>query len=232
MLNFSALGDAAMVISLGEDLHDEIHAEVMLLTRSIRENRISAILDIVPAYNSVTLFYDPLLVPTIPQNTAYEFIENWVKQLPLNFVTPVAPHKVSIPVCYSLDFGYDLRTMAEKAELSIDQVISLHTSVTYTVYMMGFLPGFPYMGTVDSRIALPRHSSPRAFVEKGSVGIAGKQTGIYPVTSPGGWQIIGRTPLDLFSAEREKPVTLAAGDEVTFYSISKDEFEDYKSRNS
>jgi inhibitor of KinA len=136
-----------------------------------------------------------------------------------------------IPVCYDLAFGIDLKTLARASKLLVDEVIALHTQQTYHVYMLGFLPGFAYMGIVDDKIAIPRLSTPRKHVPAGSVGIAGNQTGIYPVDSPGGWNIIGRTPVKLFDPESESLTVLQPGDEVSFIPISKSVYESFDAEN-
>jgi inhibitor of KinA len=132
---------------------------------------------------------------------------------------------IEIPVCYHPSFALDMEIISGSTQLSTKEIIRLHTDVEYTVYMIGFLPGFPYMGFVDDRIAFGRKSTPRAMVPAGSVGIAGKQTGIYPLDSPGGWQIIGRTPLTLFEPRRDPPVALEPGGTVRFFEVSLAEFE-------
>jgi inhibitor of KinA len=134
---------------------------------------------------------------------------------------------LEIPVCYAKPFAPDLETLALQNQLTTEEVIQLHTAKVYRVYMIGFLPGFAYMGKVDHRIAAPRKSQPRTNIPAGSVGIAGEQTGIYPLVSPGGWNIIGQTPLKLFDAARPDPVLFQPGDRVHFYSISQNEFENY-----
>jgi inhibitor of KinA len=136
-----------------------------------------------------------------------------------------------IPVCYDSAFGVDLKTLARTSKLLVNEVIALHTQQTYRVYMLGFLPGFPYMGIVDDKIATPRLSTPRKHVPAGSVGIAGNQTGIYPVDSPGGWNIIGRTPVKLFDPESESLALLQPGDEVSFIPISKSAYESFDAEN-
>jgi inhibitor of KinA len=138
---------------------------------------------------------------------------------------------ISIPVCYEKEFAHDLEWIAIQNNISLEEIISLHTAASYHVYMLGFLPGFAYMGLVNDKISVPRKQKP-VTVEAGSVGIAGKQTGIYPLSSPGGWQIVGRTPMKLFDKEKESPTLIKSGDSVQFYSITKDEFEDIKSRNA
>jgi inhibitor of KinA len=140
--------------------------------------------------------------------------------------SPAAPHAVvRIPVCYGGELGPDLDGVAAFGSVSTDEVIALHSAPTYRVFMLGFVPGFAYMGVVDARIAAPRRPTPRVRVPAGSVGIAGVQTGIYPTETPGGWQLIGRTPVKPFDARREKPFLMKAGDSVQFYPIDRAEFE-------
>jgi len=135
--------------------------------------------------------------------------------------------KLSLPVCYAPKYALDSQEVADLTNLPFEEIVRIHVSRLYRIYMVGFLPGFAYLGEVDPRIAVPRRQEPRITIEAGSVGIAGLQTGIYPITSPGGWQIIGRTPVKLFDKEKEEPALFKAGDEVTFFSIQEDEFENY-----
>jgi inhibitor of KinA len=157
-------------------------------------------------------------------------VENFMAGI--NFTTPLPGSLVTVPVCYDMEFGNDLNYIASQNNISPEEIIHYHTSGIYRVYMLGFLPGFAYMGEVNEKIISPRKQQP-VQVQAGSVGIAGKQTGIYPFTSPGGWQIIGRTPLTLFDKKNtEQPTIFKAGDKVKFISISKDEFEDIKGRSA
>jgi len=135
---------------------------------------------------------------------------------------------IEIPVCYDKDFGIDLERVAQHTQISIHEIIQIHTSKTYHVYMLGFLPGFAYMGIVDERISTPRLITPRTNVAAGSVGITGSQTGIYPLDSPGGWNILGRTPIQLFNAGKEQPCLLQPGNTVKFISITKAAFDQLK----
>lgn len=227
------LGDGALTISFGNVMDEGIHQSVLQLFQGLRALSFPFIIDIVPAYSSLTVYYNVLLLHT-EEKTAFDAIKE--KLLPL------LDHKseaiaeegriIAIPVCYAQPFAPDLEEIALQKGLSAEEVIHLHTSLTYRVYMIGFLPGFPYMGRVDSRIATPRKSSPRKSIAGGSVGIAGEQTGIYPLSSPGGWNIIGRTPVQLFNKEASNPVLLQPGDSVSFYSITKDEFENYQGRSA
>ena len=142
-------------------------------------------------------------------------------------ISSLPSRKIKIPVCYAEKYALDINEISKEKKLPVDEIIRLHTAKKYRVYMIGFLPGFAYMGEVDEQIAIPRKAQPRTKVEAGSVGIAGMQTGIYPLNSPGGWQIIGKTPVKLFNKEKDDPVLLQPGDEIEFYSITKDEFTNY-----
>ena len=183
----------------------------------------------VPAYASLAVFYDAIFIKSNQPNitSAFEFVKKYVIELEevINEATFNTRNKIiPIPVYYN---GEDLEHVAAVHQLTVEEVIKIHTSVNYRVFMTGFLPGFAYMGEVDEKIVMPRKQQPRTNVPVGSVGIAGLQTGIYPLDSPGGWQIMGRTPLKLFDKENNKPVLLQPGDEIEFYSITEDEFTNY-----
>lgn len=187
-------------------------------------------IEAVPAYSSLTIHYDITVACRMAgmEKTGYEWIS---QQLEQRLGEPVEAktneqRTISIPVCYEEAFAPDLALLSATHRLPAEEIIRLHAATTYRVYMLGFLPGFAYMGEVDERISIPRKSQP-VPVAAGSVGIAGRQTGIYPLASPGGWLIIGRTPLRLFDAEKEQPAFLQPGDQVKFYSISSDEFAHY-----
>ncbi|MEN9685528.1 MAG: hypothetical protein RLZZ28_1314 [Bacteroidota bacterium] len=224
-------GDHAITVSWGNRIDHAINQKAVLFGRQLKQLAVRGIRDIIPAYASVTIVYDlGLLVKEKNQKTVYasmvdlvhNLLENNMEQIP-----DVAALK-QIPVCYDQSFAPDLPLLAKLHEREIDEIIALHTGTVYRVFMTGFLPGFPYMGKLPAAIASPRKESPRAFVPAGSVGIAGEQTGIYPVDSPGGWQIIGRTPVRLFDKEKINPCFLAAGDEVQFYPISLKEYHQFK----
>jgi inhibitor of KinA len=179
----------------------------------------------VPAYSTIAVYYDPLACrPATESGTPYTCVRDILQKL-----TPspeeLPPGKLlEVPTCYGGDLGPDLPFVARHCGLSVGEVVDVHTSRTYRVYMLGFSPGFPYLGGLSDRIAVPRRPSPRVSVPAGSVAIAGEQSGIYPIESPGGWQLIGRTPLRLFEPDREPPALLRMGDEVRFRSISQEEY--------
>lgn len=187
--------------------------------------------DIIVAYSSLTVLYDPFLVKQ--HYNLHHSVFDWVKaKLSTAFdcsVVQSAPQDetILIPVCYDESFAPDLHALSANKQISIWDIIALHTSRVYRVYTIGFLPGFSYMATVDEKLVTARKASPEP-VAAGSVGIAGAQTGIYPLNSPGGWHIIGRTPVKQFDADAPELVKLKAGDHVQFYGISKQEYESLK----
>jgi inhibitor of KinA len=225
------LGDSAITIEFSNTINESINKEVMARFNQLQKKPLPGTIEMIPAYSSLTIYYDVLaLNKKINNNTTTVF--EWMKeQLEENLNMPAqeniaSERLVRVPVCYEGEFSPDILELAAAKNISVDEVIEIHTSATYKVYMLGFLPGFAYMGEVDEKIVMARKLQPQN-VAAGSVGIAGKQTGIYPLASPGGWQIIGRTPLKLFDAGREEAVLLKAGDTVQFYSISRNEFTNY-----
>jgi inhibitor of KinA len=172
----------------------------------------------------VTVYYDPLAVT---YNSLRDHLKLVLRDVEPLYAEATAP--VDIPVCYGGDYGPDLALVAKFAGITETEVVRLHTDEVYTVYMIGFAPGFPYLGGLDSRIAMPRRATPRVSIPAGSVGIAGAQTGVYPNESPGGWQVIGRTPIQLFDAEKLPPSLLRPGNTVRFHPISEDEYRLLKS---
>lgn len=225
-----SLGDSALVINFGNVIDEVLNQRALLTARLIKQAAIDGIYDIVPAYSSVTVHYDAVKIISQKNSlSAFQTLKNILENLLSKYVEVFIKkgRKIAIPVCYALKYSWDLKDVAHFANMNDKEVIQLHTGRTYKVFMIGFLPGFPYMGEVDERIAMPRKTVPRMNIGEGYVGIAGKQTGIYPLTSPGGWQIIGRTPVKLFDKTKEQPVLLEPGDEVEFFSITEHEFENY-----
>ena len=221
------LGDSALTIDFGNTINQSINKEVIARFKELQQVPLPGIIEAVPAYSTLTIHYNVLLLrKLIPAATT---VFEWMKEKLEEKLKIPAPQSilierlVRIPVCYKDDFSPDIQELATAKNISIAEVIQIHTSSDYKVYMLGFLPGFAYMGEVDEKIIMPRKPQPQNVVA-GSVGIAGKQTGIYPFTSPGGWHIIGRTPLKLFDATREEPVLLKAGDTIQFYEINEKDF--------
>jgi inhibitor of KinA len=225
-----ALSDRAAVLDLGNTIDEGLNNKILGMQSWLKQHPFNGLKDIVAAYSSLTVLYDPFLIYATlsPGSTVFEHVKQKLEEA--WSASGEAFHHiniVSIPVCYDPRLGYDLKLVAAARNMSTGELIRIHTSTPYRVYMLGFLPGFAYMGKVDERLVMPRRSVPRELVEAGSVGITGWQTGIYPLSSPGGWQIIGRTPLKLFDPLKETPVIVSAGDTVRFYPIS---FEDYQSK--
>lgn len=224
-LVFHPLGDQAVLVSFGNSISQELSQAVYSLYHALRKNADPSWLDIIPAYASVTVVFDAKQLAG-QSGSPYEVQVKEIRTVAeLATETQIKEYrKVRIPVCYHPDFALDSANICKRMKLTEEALIALHTEKSYFVYMIGFLPGFAYMGSVDPRMASPRLDKPRTLVPKGSVGIAGFQTGIYPFDSPGGWNIIGRTPLNMFDLEKEEPALLQPGDEVHFYAIDKDIF--------
>ena len=215
-------GDQAVSIEFGDSIDPKINQKVLHLFDRLRARPVSGIKDLIPSYRSLLIQYDPLIL-------SKEKLETFLRQqLPgLGQVISPMGRIITIPVCYGGSFGPDLPEVAEYHEMTPSEVIALHSAVTYRVYMIGFSPGFPFLGGLDPRLHTPRKKSPREKVPAGSVGIANQQTGIYSLDSPGGWRVIGRTPLRLFDLSREEPLLLEAGDRVLFQPITEKEYENY-----
>lgn len=212
-------GDSALIVEFEERIDPAINARAIALADSLEAAAIAGVRDVVPTYRSVAVFFDPLRTN---YDTLLERIERDAGRPAPDAARQAEP--LRIPVCYGGDLGPDLGAVAAFGGISADEVIALHASATYRVFMLGFVPGFAYMGIVNARIAAPRHSTPRVRVPAGSVGIAGVQTGIYPAETPGGWQLIGRTPIKPFDANRAQPFLMKAGDAVRFYAIDRAEY--------
>lgn len=221
------LGDSTLNIDLGNVINEDINKKLVSLFKELQKNPIPGSIEAIPAYSSLSIIYDPALIRKnfSKTSTAFEWMKIQAeKLLQTNIETgPEEPGLIKIPVCYDEEFGIDLDLITIEKKITREEVIQLYTEKRYRVYMLGFLPGFPYMGEVNEKIAMPRKPQP-SMVAAGSVGIAGKQTGIYPMASPGGWNVIGRTPLKLFDQSKEEPTLLKTGDQVEFYPISKEEF--------
>ncbi|MBS4456728.1 5-oxoprolinase subunit PxpB [Tuanshanicoccus lijuaniae] len=213
-------GDAAILISWEETINPEINRRITAFVQLIKEQRIEGVIDLIPAFCSVLVHYDPRV---IRYQSLVKKVESLLKVELSN--TKCIKRIYQIPVCYGGEYGPDLAFVAENAKLSIDEVIALHTQPDYLIYMLGFLPGFSYLGGLDERLHTPRLANPRMAIPAGSVGIGGSQTGIYPLTSPGGWQLIGRTPIKTYDSTQIVPILFEAGNYIRFVPISKEEFE-------
>ena len=208
-------GDAAILIEWADEIDDAINDRVHTFAAHLRAQNRAEIRDLIPAYASLLVCYDP-------QQISFAGLSDFLRSV-LQF-TPtsnaVNARVVEIPVVYGGEFGPDLEFVAQYARVTQDEIVRLHTGSVYRVYLIGFAPGFAYLGSVPERIAAPRLETPRTRVAAGSVGIAGRQTGIYPMETPGGWRIIGRTTLTMFDPLRDPPTLLRPGDRVRFISVT------------
>ncbi|MEO6165925.1 MAG: 5-oxoprolinase subunit PxpB [Chitinophagales bacterium] len=221
------LGDSAITIDFGNVIDASINERVMALFHYLQKQNIPGVRDIIPCYSSLTIVYDPVTVSKVNVPDAYSFFKVQLDQSVKNAVVKNANSitLIKIPICYHETLAPDLKSLSAKTNLTTEEIIELHCDKVYRVFMIGFLPGFAYLGKVDSRIAVSRKENPSPFVRSGSVGIAGEQTGIYPLDSPGGWNIIGRTPRKMFDAHEKKPVLLNPGDSVQFVRVELEEFQ-------
>ena len=214
------LGDAALTIEFGNEINPEINSRVVAFATTVFDQHWQGIYDIVPTYRSVTVHFDPLQWDSAT-------LAKRLKTLPRREPGQAEPQGIlhEIPVLYGGEWGQDLEEVATFAGLQPAEAIALHASVPYRVYMLGFSPGFPYLGLVPEQLAMPRRTTPRTKVPAGSVGIADRQTGIYPTATPGGWRLIGRTPISMYRKTRTNPFLLKPGDRVRFKPIVRDEFD-------
>ncbi|MFE4570291.1 5-oxoprolinase subunit PxpB [Paenibacillus chitinolyticus] len=247
---FEPLGDQAVVLRLGEGISEEVHRRVLEAAEAISRSPFPGMVEVVPTYTTVTVWYSVVeaavaagrhFTPSELEETeamlagGEPVVYTWVRRhlervletgTAENPVLPASPSReIFIPVCYGGSFGPDLEDAARALGMSPQQVVRLHSGGVYRVYMIGFVPGFPYLGGLSSSLALARRSNPRVAIPAGSVGIGGSQTGIYPLPSPGGWHIIGRTPLDLLRTSENPPVLLQAGDTVRFVPVDEGDYE-------
>jgi inhibitor of KinA len=222
------LGDAAVVVQFGESISLEAHRVIQAFNAHLVQQPFAGLRECVPAFTTLTVYYDPWLLSGQGQYQPYERVCEILQQRLLTAPAATAtapPETVAVPVCYGGDLGPDLEAVARHTGLTPAEVIARHTAPTYLVHLLGFAPGFPYLGGLDARLATPRRATPRPRVPAGAVGIAGTQTGIYSLPTPGGWQLIGRTPLCLFAPTAEPPTLLRAGQQLRFVAISEAEFQ-------
>jgi inhibitor of KinA len=223
-LNVIPAGDSALVIEFEDRIDPEVNARAVRLAEAIAGERIGGVRDVVPTYRSVAVYFDPLRME-------YDRLQNYLDKIDPDATAAAdrAAELRRIPVCYGGELGPDLAEVAGFADTTEQEVVRLHAGGSYRVYMLGFVPGFAYMCPVDSRIAMPRRPTPRVRVPLGSVGIGGIQTGVYPAETPGGWRIIGRTPVKPFDPMRATPFLMKAGDTVQFYAINRAEYDAWPS---
>ena len=213
---FLPAGDKALTVELGDSISPVTNRRVRDLQVAIESQEIPGVVDLVPSYRSLLVYYDPGRVSLTQLTERLSALEQDLDQAAVQ-----APKVVEIPTLYGGEYGPDLAHVAEHNELTPEEVVQIHCRAEYLVYMMGFTPGFPYLGGMSDRIATPRLQTPRTAIPAGSVGIAEQQTGVYPIESPGGWQLIGRTPVQLFDPQRDPPVVVEAGDFIWFAPITE-----------
>ena len=212
-------GDRSLVVEFGDKIEEQVNSKIRSLTLAMERACIVGINEIIPTYRSLMVIYDPMIMELDNLIGEIKSIISKMHELKL----PDAK-VIEIPTLYGGEYGPDIEFVANHNKISADEVIKIHTNVEYLIYMIGFTPGFPYLGGMSDKIEAPRLQNPRTKIPVGSVGIAGKQTGIYPIESPGGWQLIGRTPVKLYDPCREDPVLLNAGDYIKFVQIDENEY--------
>ncbi len=218
-IKFLTAGDKSIVMEFGNTIAPEINARIRNMAMAIENSELIGISEIIPTYRSILVIYDPLLIE-------YKQLIQSLKELADNLgdESEAEPRIVELPTVYGGEYGPDIEFVANHNNLTIDEVIKFHSSTDYLVYMLGFTPGFGYLGGMKKDIETPRLEVPRIKIPAGSTGIAGNQTGIYPIDSPGGWQLIGRTPVRLYDPLAELPILLNAGDYVRFVPIDESEY--------
>jgi len=222
------LSENSLVLYFSDHINAETTNQITSLNTAIRSAPFRGFIESVPAYVSLTLFYDPFVLSrdkSLPGNYAFEKVTAYLQKLEYNVIALPDQKELLIPVCYDRKYAPDIEEVALHANISIKEVIYLHSKADYLVCMLGFMPGFPYLAGLPEKLNMKRKANPRKIVVAGSVAIAGAQTGIYPLNSPGGWQIIGRTPLCLFDATNNHPALLSIGTKVKFTPITSGDFE-------
>ncbi|MBZ4686632.1 MAG: inhibitor of KinA [Clostridia bacterium] len=219
VIKYKAAGDMSIVVEFENEISEKVNSKVRSMCLAIEKSMLTGIEEVIPTYRSLLVNYNPLEIRGDSLIEKLKDIENRLEEIKIP-----KPKVVEIPTLYGDDFGPDLKFVANYNNLSIEEVIKIHSRGKYLIYMLGFTPGFPYLGGMSEKIATPRLENPRTRIPAGSVGIAGSQTGIYPVESPGGWRLIGRTPLKLFNPDHQPPFLLQAGDYLKFTAIDEEEF--------
>ena len=219
-VRFLLTGDTSITVEFGNEISEAINARIRAFGIALADSKLPGIVETVPTYRSITVHYDP-------EQIRYDALVAELKKLlgKLDKIQIPPSTVLEIPVLYGGETGPDLDFVAEHSGLTPEEVIKLHTSTEYLIYMLGFTPGFTYLGGMDEKIATPRLKTPRVKIPAGSVGIAGSQTGVYPIDSPGGWQLIGQTPVHMYDANRATPILPEAGQYIKFYAIDQAEFD-------
>ena len=212
-------GDSSVLIEFGNEINPETNRRIAATVQLIRDQQIEGIVDMIPTYCALLINYDPRVILYDP------LVKRLQSLLKIEVKAGESKKRVyEIPVCYGGKYGPDMDVIASHAGLTEDEVIQIHSSRDYLIYMLGFLPGFTYLGGLDERIHTPRLNTPRVRIEAGSVGIGGSQTGIYPLDSPGGWNLMGKTPVRTYDPEREVPILVEAGEYIRFVPVTEEEY--------
>jgi inhibitor of KinA len=233
-VKFYPLGDAALVLQFGNSISRHIHAKVSAFASHLEKFPFEGMIEYVPAFTTITIYYNTWILSEDGSLDPYQKVVSIIQHM-MSQVKEKEKHIsriIEIPVCYGGEFGPDLAFVAKHTQLDKEEVIAIHAGGEYLVYMIGFAPGFPYLGGMNKKIAAPRREVPRPKIPAGSVGIAGKQTGIYSIETPGGWQLIGRTPLLLFNPTRNPPAMIRAGEIIRFVPISAQEYRKRKEQEN
>lgn len=218
-------GDSSILLEFGKEISPQINARITALVRLMKEQEIEGVVDLIPSFCALLINYDPRVISYGRMKKRLE------KLLKLEFQTGVSAARIfEIPVCYGGEYGPDLDNIAALAKMEPEEVIQIHASKDYLIYMLGFLPGFSYLGGLNERIHTPRLANPRIKIPAGSVGIGGSQTGIYPLDSPGGWQLLGLTPVKTYDPDREIPILFEAGDYIRFVPITDEKYKEIKAQ--
>ncbi len=218
-VKFQTLGDEALLINFEQKIDEQINGQVHLLTQGLEEKRIAGVKYLTPAYCSLVIAFDK------KQISFEQLVKQAESVLSGADGSNYPPRKLYIPVCYDRLFALDMQEVVSQTKLTASEIVKAHTAHPFKTYMIGFLPGFPYLGKLPKELECVRKANPRLKIPKGAVGLAGLQTGIYPQESPGGWQIIGNTPVDLVGQDGNNSFLFKVGDEISFYSISKSKYE-------
>lgn len=216
---FRTAGDRGLLVEYGDIIDPDVNNKVRSMAMVMEQNAPEGVIEVIPTYRSLLIVYEPSRTNPVELQKTLKTLEARLDEIKIP-----PPDTVEIPVCYGGEFGPDIEYVAESHNLTVEEVIELHCRPEYLIYMVGFTPGFPFLGGLSEKLHTPRLETPRTFVPEGSVGVANNQTGIYPVASPGGWRLLGRTPVKLFAPGRRNPFLYQAGDRIKFNPITAEEY--------